>query len=84
MAASVRQRAHAGRGDPAGASTRPGFSLVEVLVVVAILALLAAILFPIAASARDASRRSVCLSNLRQIALAHLMYVQDNDDTLPF
>lgn len=54
------------------------------MIVIAILAILAALLFPIGAIARDAARRSTCLSNLRQIALAHQMYVQDNDDTLPF
>src|SRR4051812_38735521 len=61
-----------------------GFTLVELLIVTAILAILAALLLPISTAARDAAQRSSCLSNLRQIALAHQMYVQDNDETLPF
>jgi prepilin-type N-terminal cleavage/methylation domain-containing protein/prepilin-type processing-associated H-X9-DG protein len=62
---------------------RPGFSLVELLVVISILALLAAILFPVLAQAREASRRSVCASNLRQLGVAFLMYAADYDETLP-
>jgi prepilin-type N-terminal cleavage/methylation domain-containing protein/prepilin-type processing-associated H-X9-DG protein len=63
--------------------SRHGFSLIELLVVIAVITILAGILFPVFAQARDAARRARCLSNLRQIALAHQMYVQDNDDTLP-
>src|SRR5438034_10688142 len=62
---------------------RPGFTLIELLVVIAIITILAGILFPVFAQARDAARRANCLSNLRQIALAHQIYVQDNDDALP-
>jgi hypothetical protein len=47
------------------------------------MAILAAILFPVFAQARDAARRTTCLSNLRQLAGAHQIYVQDYDDTLP-
>jgi prepilin-type N-terminal cleavage/methylation domain-containing protein/prepilin-type processing-associated H-X9-DG protein len=60
-----------------------GFTLIELLVVIAVISILAGILFPVFAQARDAARRANCISNLRQIALAHQMYVQDNDDTLP-
>jgi prepilin-type N-terminal cleavage/methylation domain-containing protein/prepilin-type processing-associated H-X9-DG protein len=63
--------------------SRRGFTLIELLVVVAIIAILAAILFPVFAHARDAAKRANCISNLRQIALAHQMYVQDHDDVLP-
>ncbi len=62
---------------------RDGFTLIELLVVIAVIAILAGILFPVFAQARDAARRANCISNLRQIALAHQMYVQDNDDALP-
>src|SRR5437870_13594951 len=62
---------------------RAGFTLIELLVVVAIIAILAGILFPVFAQARDAAKRANCISNLKQIALAHQMYVQDHDDTLP-
>jgi prepilin-type N-terminal cleavage/methylation domain-containing protein/prepilin-type processing-associated H-X9-DG protein len=60
-----------------------GFTLIELLVVLSVLALLAAILFPVFAQAREAARRTTCLSNLRQLALAHRLYVQDYDEILP-
>jgi type II secretory pathway pseudopilin PulG len=55
----------------------------ELLVVIALMALLAAILFPVLSRARDMARLTACVSNLRQIAAAHQMYVQDHDDMLP-
>jgi prepilin-type processing-associated H-X9-DG protein len=55
----------------------------EVLVVVALLAILAGLLFPVFARARALARRTTCLSNLRQLAGAHLLYVQDWDEQLP-
>ena len=58
-----------------------GFTLIELLVVIAIIAILAAILFPVFARAREAARKATCLSNLKQIALAALMYAQDYDET---
>jgi prepilin-type N-terminal cleavage/methylation domain-containing protein len=61
---------------------RRGFTLIELLVVIAIIAILAAILFPVFAKARDAARRSTCLSNTKQIGTAILMYAQDYDETL--
>ena len=60
---------------------RKGFTLIELLVVIAIIAILAAILFPVFAQAREAARRTSCLSNLRQMTNAFLMYVQDYDET---
>src|SRR5258707_8286770 len=60
-----------------------GFTLVELLVVIAILALLAAILFPVLAQAREAARRATCLSNLKQLGVAFLMYADDYEETLP-
>jgi len=60
-----------------------GFTLIELLVVIAIIAILAAILFPVFARAREAARKATCLSNLKQIALAALMYAQDYDEVLP-
>ena len=62
---------------------RRGFTLIELLVVIAIIAILAAILFPVFAKAREKARQSSCLSNLKQIGLAPLQYVQDYDETLP-
>lgn len=59
---------------------KPGFTLIELLVVIAIICLLAAILFPVFARARENARRTSCMSNLKQIALGNLMYVQDYDE----
>jgi prepilin-type N-terminal cleavage/methylation domain-containing protein/prepilin-type processing-associated H-X9-DG protein len=61
-----------------------GFTLIELLVVIAIIAILAAILFPVFSRAREQARKSACLSNLKQLGQAILMYVQDWDEVLPF
>jgi len=63
--------------------SRGGFTLIELLVVIAIIAILAAILFPVFARAREQARKSVCLSNMKQIGLSLGMYVQDYDQTFP-
>ena len=60
-----------------------GFTLIELLVVIAIIAILAAILFPVFARARENARRSSCQSNLKQIGLGVLQYVQDYDERYP-
>ena len=62
-------------------SGRRGFTLIELLVVIAIIAILAAILFPVFAQAREAARKTSCLSNQRQLGSAVLLYVQDYDET---
>jgi len=56
-----------------------GFTLIELLVVIAIISILAAILFPVFARARENARRASCMSNLKQIGLGMMMYVQDYD-----
>ncbi|HEY3396871.1 MAG TPA: type II secretion system protein [Armatimonadota bacterium] len=61
-----------------------GFTLVELLVVIALIAVLAAMLFPVFAAARGKAQQIKCLSNLRQLGLALAMYVGDYDDTYPY
>lgn len=63
--------------------TRKGFTLIELLVVIAIIAILAAILFPVFASAREKARETMCASNEKQMALAMIQYVQDYDEMYP-
>jgi prepilin-type N-terminal cleavage/methylation domain-containing protein/prepilin-type processing-associated H-X9-DG protein len=62
---------------------RAAFTLIEMLAVIAILAILAAFLYPVFAQAREKARRSVCLSNSRQIGIALQLYAQDYDESLP-
>ena len=64
-------------------SRRVGFTLIELLVVIAIIAILAAILFPVFARAREKARQSSCLSNVKQLQLAIMQYVQDYDEMMP-
>ncbi len=60
-----------------------GFTLIELLVVIAIIAILAAILFPVFAQARERARTASCLSNVKQITAAVLMYANDNNGFWP-
>jgi prepilin-type N-terminal cleavage/methylation domain-containing protein/prepilin-type processing-associated H-X9-DG protein len=70
-----------------GPQTQPrsshGFTLIELLVVISIIAILAAILFPVFARARENARRASCSSNLKQIGLGIQQYTQDYDEKLP-
>ena len=57
---------------------RLGFTLIELLVVIAIIGILTAMIFPVFARARESARQATCLSNLKQLTLAMLMYTEDN------
>jgi len=58
-----------------------GFTLIELLVVIAIIGILAAMIFPVFARARESARQATCLSNLKQLSLAMLMYLDDHAGT---
>ena len=60
-----------------------GFTLIELLVVIAIIAILAAILFPVFASAKQKANQAKCMSNLRQVAMGFMFYVDSNNETWP-
>ncbi len=64
--------------------TLQAFTLIELLVVISIVALLAAILFPVFGRARENARRSSCQSNLKQIGLGLTQYLQDYDEKMPY
>ncbi|HUL51348.1 MAG TPA: DUF1559 domain-containing protein [Candidatus Nitrosotalea sp.] len=65
-------------------SSLDGFTLVELLVVISVVAILGALLLPALASAREKSRRAACLSNLRQVGIAIHNYAGDNDGKIPY
>src|SRR5437870_13519810 len=65
-------------------TSKPAFTLIELLVVIAIIAILAPLLFPVFAQARERARMTACMSNMRQIGMALMQYVQDYDETFPY
>src|SRR5258708_25358263 len=69
-------------GDIKMGSRNRAFTLIELVVVIAIIGILAAILFPVFAQAREKARAASCLSNVKQIGLAWQMYLQDYDEQM--
>lgn len=67
---------------PARRPAKRAFTLIELLVVIAIIAILAAILFPVFAQAKEAAKKTTCISNNKQMAVGLYLYAQDSDDTL--
>lgn len=76
-------RLPARRGPAATRRSRAGFTLIELLTVIATIAILAEILFPVFVQAREKARQTNCLSNQRQLASGLSLYTQDFDETLP-
>lgn len=70
-------------GWPVENKAKRGFTLIELLVVIAIIAILAAVLLPVFAKAREKARQATCVSNEKQIGMALLQYVQDYDEVMP-
>lgn len=68
---------------PPGVQNRAAFTLIELLVVIALIGILAAITIPVVSAVRESSRSANCVSNLRQITVAALIFANENKGHLP-
>src|SRR3989338_3530973 len=60
-----------------------GFTLIEVLIVLAIIGVISAMLFPAIAGTRERAHMAACMNNMKQVVIAAFMYADDNDDVIP-
>lgn len=79
----VLRRASYERAGSAAQRSADGFTLIELLVVIAIIAILASVLLPVLAAAKQSAQKTACLSNLKQIGSAFTMLLSDNSDRFP-
>ncbi|OGV71558.1 MAG: hypothetical protein A3K19_09370 [Lentisphaerae bacterium RIFOXYB12_FULL_65_16] len=77
-------RGNGGRGQSTIEQTRHGFTLIELLVVIAIIGILASLLMPSLAKAKDKAKQAICVANQKQLAVGEMLYVGDNDECFSF